>query len=124
MDYSTRSQQRVIQRRKQVRIQRIVIGAVIVIAVVILSIIFGSKFAYADSSDPGMTSQKYFKSITIESGDTLTSIASENISSEYKNVQQYINEVKRMNYMLDDEINVGDSLIVPYYGYTVEVAMN
>lgn len=104
--------------------QRITLAAVIVIAVVILSIIFGTRFAYADSSEPDMVSQKYFKSIVIQPGDTLTSIAEEHISSDYKDIKQYINEVKRTNYMLDDDLHAGDSLIVPYYQYTIEIAMN
>lgn len=124
MDYSTRSKERYIQRKKQVKAQRIILCVLIVLTVIILSIIFGSKFAYADASDPQMASQKYFKSITIQPGDTLTSIAEEYISAEYQNTSQYINEVKRMNYMLDDDIQTGDSLIIPYYGYIIEVAVN
>ncbi len=124
MDYSTRSHERYLKRKKQVRMQRITLAAVIVIAVVILSIIFGTRFAYADSSEPDMVSQKYFKSIVIQPGDTLTSIAEEHISSDYKDIKQYINEVKRTNYMLDDDLHAGDSLIVPYYQYTIEIAMN
>lgn len=124
MDYSTRSREHNIERKKKVQLQRIALCVLIVLTVIILSIIFGSKFAYADASEPQMVSQKYFKSITIQPGDTLSSIAENYMSTEYKNAAQYINEVKRMNSMLDDEIQTGDNLIIPYYGYAIEVAMN
>ncbi len=122
MDYSMRSKERSIRRKKQVHTQRIIVCAAIAVLIILFSIIFGSRFAYADETESGMVSQKYFKSITIESGDTLESIASAYISSEYKNTSQYINEVKKMNRMLDDEIKTGNSLIIPYYEYTMTVA--
>ncbi len=124
MDYNMRSKERNEKRKKQVRTQRTILGAVIILLVVLLSIIFGSRFAYAENQQQNIKAQKYFKSITIASGDTLESIADQYINSEYRSTKQYVNEVKQMNHMLDDEIKTGDSLVIPYYGYVLEVSMN
>lgn len=62
-------------------------------------------------------SYKYFKSITIENGDTLWSIAQEYMDNDhYDNVHDYINEVKKMNALSGDDITYGQYLIIPYYG--------
>ncbi len=123
MEYHMRSIESINRRRKQVQRQRIVIFTMIAIFIMILSIIFGSRLTYADEQNHNMTPQKYFKSITIQTGDTLTTIAEEFMGSEYQSTSQYIQEVKSLNCMLDDDIASGDHLIVPYYGYSIEVAV-
>jgi nucleoid-associated protein YgaU len=60
---------------------------------------------------------KYYTAITVQSGDTLWSIADDYIDySEYKNKEAYIAEVKSIN-RLDDtaDIRSGQKLTVPYY---------
>ena len=62
------------------------------------------------------TSYKYYKSITIENGDTLWSIAQEHMDAEhYDSVNDYIEEVRQMNTLVNDNITYGQCLIVPYY---------
>lgn len=62
------------------------------------------------------TSYKYYKSITIENGDTLWSIAQEYMDAEhYDSINEYINEIRRMNALNNDDITYGRHLIVPYY---------
>lgn len=57
---------------------------------------------------------KYYKSIRIESGDTLWSIA-----TKYKpaggNTISLVEEIKRMNGLSNERITAGNYLIVPYY---------
>ena len=61
-------------------------------------------------------SYKYFKSVEVAKGDTLWSIAKDNIDYEYyKNTYDYVNEVKRMNSLTSDRIVAGSYIIVPYY---------
>jgi nucleoid-associated protein YgaU len=60
---------------------------------------------------------KYYTAITVQSGDTLWSIADDYIDySEYKNKEAYIAEVKSIN-RLDDTADIisGQKLTVPYY---------
>ncbi len=58
---------------------------------------------------------KYYKSIAIEKGDTLWSIALKNTDANNYDVNAYITEVKRMNGLRDDTITTGMYLVVPYY---------
>ena len=61
-------------------------------------------------------SYKYFSSIMVRSGDTLTSIASRYADHHYESLDAYIEEVRATNNLTDiDEIQAGDYLIVPYY---------
>lgn len=75
-----------------------------------------SSFASNAKDETSAVSYKYYKSITIENGDTLWSIATQHMDSEhYDSVNDYINEVKQMNTLANDDITYGQSLIIPYY---------
>ena len=50
-----------------------------------------------------------------QKGDTLTSIAKEYSSSEYKNLDEYIEEIMSINNLKDDKITSGCYLKVSYY---------
>ncbi len=54
-------------------------------------------------------------SVSVETGDSLWSIASTYYSEEFSSLQDYILEIKRMNCMIDDTIYAGGYLLVPYY---------
>lgn len=59
---------------------------------------------------------KYFSSIMVRSGDTLTSIALKYADDHYESLDAYIEEVRNTNNLMDiDDIRAGDYLIVPYY---------
>ncbi len=62
---------------------------------------------------------KYYTSVTVESGETLWSLADEYVDYEhYKDKNKYIAEVQRINH-LDDEctITAGQLLVIPYYSH-------
>ena len=59
---------------------------------------------------------KYFRSIMVYSGDTLSAISGRYMDNHYTSVQDYIDEVCEMNHLQDaDDIHAGDYLIIPYY---------
>ncbi|NLL76752.1 MAG: LysM peptidoglycan-binding domain-containing protein [Clostridiales bacterium] len=58
---------------------------------------------------------KYYKSIIIQRGDTLMSIASANIDENYTSLEAYVNELIKINGLRDDRIVAGNYLIIPYY---------
>ena len=61
-------------------------------------------------------SYKYFSSVMVRSGDTLTSIALRYADDHYESLDAYIEEVRATNNLTDiDDIRSGDYLIVPYY---------
>lgn len=59
-----------------------------------------------------------YKSIQVESGESLWEISSRYYSSEYKSMKRYIARIKCLNHMLDEEIPAGGYLIIPYYVVT------
>lgn len=75
-----------------------------------------STFRSRAQDDTAKPSCKYFKSITVSNNDTLWSIAEEYMDeTHYDSVNEYINEVIRVNTLQDDTICYGQSLIIPYY---------
>ena len=80
--------------------------------VMLLIIIFRTINTHAA---PAEVMTKYYTSIRVESGDTLWSIASDYITDEYKDMNEYIHEICSINHIFKDEIYAGEYLIIPYY---------
>ena len=112
--YATKAMLHRQKRQQQVKrnIMTLIISALAIISLSILLISFS-----AEANDmEHQPSYKYFKSVEIAKGDTLWSIAKDNIDYEYyKNTYDYVNEVKRMNSLTSDRIVAGSYIIVPYY---------
>lgn len=88
--------------------------AVIVSMITILFI--GCVFAQAKTPEQGMNDRtKCYKSIEIQSGDTLWSIAGEYMTEEYASIDAYVKEVKEINGFNGNTIYEGCYLMVPYY---------
>lgn len=87
-------------------------------AAMLLSIlmIFGNK-AKAESEDAGTYNgyYKYFTSITVQSGDTLSEYADIYNTAGIKSDEEYILEVCAINDIDKDHIVSGQRIIVPYY---------
>lgn len=88
------------------------IGLVVLLIVILLTIIFATKTATAKNDGYRI---KQATSVQIKKGDTLWSIASEYMSSEYKDLNDYIEEIKISNGLTSDKIHAGNFIIVPYY---------
>ena len=60
---------------------------------------------------------KYFTRVTVETGETLWSLADEYIDyGYYKDKNRYISEVRSINHLDDDcTITAGQALVLPYY---------
>ena len=105
-----------IRRRNIVRRQFVMLMAVV--SVLIFIIMFNlSTFNSDAQSDTYTPEYKYYKSITVNYGDSLWTIAGDMYSSEhYNDMNDYIDEVCNINNLADaSELIAGDSLIVPYY---------
>lgn len=113
--YSEYRSQRYKERRvKQLR-RRFALFSVTVIMAALLAISYSTIFAHAKSEED--IRYKYFTSIQVEYGDTLSSIAETYLSDQdnYASVSEYIEEVVSINHLKDETLLAGQYLIVPYY---------
>ena len=75
-----------------------------------------SKFPLPpDCTERMGTMFKYYKSVTVQPGDSLWSIAADNMSEEYDSIQDYIDEVCFINSLSNTCIHAGKNLTIPYY---------
>lgn len=105
--------------RRQREMRKNFLMLVMTVCLVVTCSISLNSFRSDAKDDSVKTSYKYYKSITIDNSDTLWSIAEEYMDEEhYDSINAYINEVKDMNSLTDDEIQYGEHLIIPYYDDT------
>ncbi len=98
-------------RQKQMITRKIGLLLSIIAIAFVLSILIGgigNKVKAADNY------HKYYTSIEIMPGDTLTGYFEE-YGENYKNVDTYVKEVCMINSIDEDDITAGNYLIIPYY---------
>ena len=87
-----RKDYKVADTRKQKAKQRILLLLITTLLITVGSIVFGSSFSAArESSEEFPKEYQYYKSITIQEGDTLWSVAQE-YQTEYKSVEESMKE--------------------------------
>ena len=107
------------KRQRELRKKRpfFITGAVLIISLlsVCFFLYFGDRVVKAQES----ANDIQYKVVEIKNGDSLWSIAKENMdntnNSGFINIYQYIHEIKRCNNMKSNQINAGCYLMVPYY---------
>lgn len=62
----------------------------------------------------GISREKCVSTIKVEEGDTIWSIARTYYTSEYKDINELIKEIKKSNH-IDENIFIGQYIIVPHY---------
>ncbi len=101
-------------RSQQMNNNMIVMIAGVVVALCIALALLITPIVKASSSN-NIPKDLQVKSIQIQHGDTLWSIASEYYSNEYTSLATYIDEIKKCNNISSDTIHAGNYLLVPYY---------
>lgn len=104
------------KRRRQRQVQKnIALLITAAILVIFFSIAFSSIFAHAITAEKEQ-SFKYYTSIEVKYGETLWSIAEQNMDTDhYSDINAYIKEVKKINLLNEDDIKAGQHIIIPYY---------
>lgn len=113
-DYATKALINKQKRKRQLRhhIIALVLSLFMIISGPFLFLSFSTEANDLDHQP----SYKYYKSVEISKGDTLWSIAYNNFDpAHYKDIQEYITEVKKVNDLTSDHIVAGNYVIVPYY---------
>ena len=102
--------QRILQRRRIQRNRRIATICAMVVMSLTVSILFHNFGAQAERPQ----NYKYYTEVCVESGDTLWDIAMEHMTEEYRSVNEYIREIKKINH-LGATLQYGQILTIPYY---------
>ena len=87
---------------------------VAILATVLFSIILFTNKAAAENSREVYT---YYTSYQIQSGDTLWSIADQFMGPDYTDKKDFINNIKTINHLGDDNITEGKFLVIEYSSY-------
>lgn len=99
------------ERTAEVNRQKRNIFIVLVAFFALLFFVSGTK-----AETPGFENRvKMFKCVKIHYGDTLESIAKDNITPGYSSYNSLVNEIMSINNLYNDDIIAGNKIIVPYY---------
>ncbi len=104
-----------LRRRRQLR-RNICISLMTFMLVAGFSVLFFSFGAKAQTDAGDDVSYKYYKSITVQAGDTIWDYAGLYADKDfYDSYENYIKEVMNINHLKDDNIICGQNIILPYY---------
>jgi hypothetical protein len=118
--YFSESEERIRRnlRRRQRIVRRQYTALAIIAAIVIFTLCFSfSTILSGAEGEDHVTNFKYYKTVTIHTGDSVWSIANDNYDEDrYKSVNDYIREIYSINGLdTASVLNAGESLIIPYY---------
>jgi hypothetical protein len=85
-----------------------------VAVLLILSLLFFNMLVQADDRKEAASLYKYYTSVPIHPGDTLWDIASKYCGNADR-LPEYVQELKQINHLKNDEIHAGRYLTVVYY---------
>ena len=105
---------RTVRSIHQKKLQKIT-HIIMILLLLVLTTGFVTGFHKAGKSETSPKHEKYFTSIEIQEGDSLWSIAEDNMTEEYASVKDYIKEVKRMNHLSSDQLTKGCYIVIPHY---------
>ena len=112
---SARANESMRRRQEELRRQKRIITFAAIILISVIAILCSSINAFAKSENEMGNITKMYTSIRVEAGDTLWDIEERyNICSDLSR-EQYIEELKNINHLSDDEIHSGEYLVVSYY---------
>lgn len=110
------------KKRREATVIRNSFIAILSFAFILMTALFAcTNFAEAsDHTTESSSSCVLYKSIQLESGDTLWSIAEEYMPEGFSSIWDYIEELKDINGLKSDEIHEGRYLTVVYCDTSIE----
>ena len=115
MTVQERKERAMIIKKKRLAKRRMILLLAALFVITVGSIVCGSIFSSAKDPATDIPQHKYYKSITIEEGESLWSIAQEYHTDAYKDIQEYIDELIQLNGLTSKTIHEGQHLVVAYY---------
>ncbi len=104
------------RRRAEVRRQKLILSGVIITAILFITFTAGARITFAMNGGNNIRRVKQYRSVMINCGDTLTSIASSSYSDDFKDIEFFMHEINMINHLdEDEELIAGNYLTIPYY---------
>ena len=104
--------------RKMISAGKLSVMAAVILLLLTMSLILSTfKGSAADVRAGIPLSEVQYKVVEIKYGDTLWSIARNNMNPGYTNIKDYISDIKDCNQMSSDNLTTGGYLMIPYYEY-------
>lgn len=114
MNYCKKATSKAAFIKKQQLKKQLILFIVTVMILFVSCAFFGNILTSAQDKSDKYTSNDCYKSIAIQYGDTLWSIAEQYMSDDYSSVQDYVKHLKKINDLKSDELEAGKYLIVTY----------
>lgn len=103
-----------IRRNRELKRRLLLLAFSFVLLVSLVFIFLSSKSVASESSDDVL--YKYYITVTVEPGDTLYGLSLEYVNPEFNNSKSFIEEVKFINNIDNEDcLYAGDLLFIPYY---------
>ncbi len=96
-----------------VRNRKIMVGVVVILSLLLSIILFTNRAA----AEENRTVYTYYTSYEIQSGDTLWSIADQFMGPDFTDKDDFIENIKTINHLGDDNITAGNFLVIEYSSY-------
>ena len=76
---------------------------------------FLARVSIVDASAEDSDRYKYYTSVYVDRDVSLWTVSQKYMTEEYADIHVYMDEVKAINHMTDDELEYGTTICVPYY---------
>lgn len=101
------------------KINKRAVAAIAIFQIVIFVLCIACIFRHIAAKSQGSSAQEQkaecYISVQVRSGESLWEISERYYSSEYKDMNQYMKKIMRLNHMSGEDIHAGAYLIIPYY---------
>lgn len=110
------------KRRERQLHRRIIIFVVMTAMIIFLGMFLSFSFFSDASADESHTQHIYYKTVSVTAGDSVWSIANDNLDSiHYRKAQTLVNDIAKINKISTDaKLTAGTNIIVPYYSDEVK----
>lgn len=115
--YTNNRRKRLSPRQRQIIFRKFCALVSVIVLTISLTLLISGCFSKAQAAD---NYNKYFKSVTIERGETLYDYADRYADFHYDSAEEYISEVAKINSINPDRIIAGNNIIIPYYSLEVK----
>ncbi len=103
-----------IRREKELKRHIMLLGLSLILFVIVAVLLFSTKSEASDGSEAVL--YKYYRSVQVNSGDTLWSISMDYEENGYLSSKEFLSELKFINNCDENSsLKSGNFIIVPYY---------